>query len=110
MVDCIRCFGRAVLLLNLGTAEHTLCCQMGGDAEQQDDAASVPSHDVTLAALLPDAPSGVSAEAAGAAAKQPCIFFDYAIGQLQLQLAAPGAASIGTLQLGIFEVRTARSV
>ena len=87
---------------------------MGDDGEQQDDAAPVPSHDVTLCALLPDAPSGASAslDAAEAAPKEPCVFFDYAIGLVHLQLAAsgPGAASTSVLQLGIFELRSAGSM
>ena len=87
---------------------------MGDDGEQHDDAAPIPSHDVTLSALLPDAPSGASAsrEAAGAAPKEPCVFFDYAVGLVHLQLvrSAPGASSASMLQLGIFELRSAGSI
>ena len=91
--------------------EHTLRCWMGDDGERQDDAASVPSHDVALSALLPKAPSGASAspQAVEAASNEPCMFFDHAIGLVHLQLAASEASSSGTLQLGIFELRSACS-
>ena len=82
---------------------------MGNEGEQQVDVASLPSHDVALSALLPEAPSGASAspKSAGAAPKEPCMFFDYAVGLVHLQLAASAASSIDTLQLGIFELRSA---
>lgn len=101
---------RAVLLLNLGTVEHTLRCSMGDDSDQQADVATLPSHDVALSALLPDAPSGkpASTEASGATPKEPCVFFDYGIGMVHLQLAAEAANDMRTLQLGIFELRMGR--
>ena len=98
-----------MLLLNLGTVEHTLQCWMGDIGERQDDSGPSPAHNVTLSALLPTSPSSTSAETdtARMAAKEPCMFFDYAIGPIQFQLAGAGVTGNGALQLGIFELRTA---
>ena len=84
---------------------------MGDENDQQGDAAPVPVHDVTLSAVLPDAPQGRTAPTGPSEteSKQPCMFFDYSIGDVHFELAAKGAAGIGTLQLGIFELRTARA-
>jgi hypothetical protein len=120
----VRCrFDTPTLLLNLGTAEHTLTCRMGdgdGDNAAEDEDGAAPAHTVTLSALLPSAPSAAAApssaaEGAAAAAaagtatagaKEPCMFFDYGVGALQLRLATVVEdGGEGTLQLGIFELR-----
>ena len=96
-----------MLLLNLGTVEHTLQCWMGDVGERQDDSGPPPAHNVALSALLPTAPSATETDTARMTPKEPCVFFDYAIGPVHFQLAGAGVASNGALQLGIFELRTA---